>query len=148
MTRHAQRSAGPFLLTLLGRQKSKAQSGGATPGFRFVYEVYTVKAKPAVRVLPDAILLSCNKSMQKCLLLTEGYKRSPRVCGVQGFLRRRPARYRGPNGRAFLTRWLIVASCPPNQCSTLLSCKQIQLYSFVNRNRKSMDASLRQDLLL
>ena len=31
------------------------------------------KSKPAGRVPPDAILLSGNKSMQKCLLLAEGY---------------------------------------------------------------------------
>jgi len=30
------------------------------------------KTKPAGRVPPDAILLSVNKSMQKCLLLAEG----------------------------------------------------------------------------
>jgi len=40
------------------------------------------KLEPAVRVLPDAILLSGNKSMQKCLLLAEGYRRSRTVYGV------------------------------------------------------------------
>ena len=34
--------------------------------------VFFLKAKPAGRVPPDAILLSGNKSMQKCLLLAEG----------------------------------------------------------------------------
>jgi len=53
------------------------------------------KPKPAGRVPPDAILLSGNKSMQKCLLLAEGIS-------FAGFLRNpvttelnKPARYRG-----------------------------------------------------
>ena len=53
------------------------------------------KPKPAGRVPPDAILLSGNKSMQKCLLLAEGNSSA-------GFLRHlitseldKPARCRG-----------------------------------------------------
>ena len=37
-----------------------------------VFILKSLKAKPAGRVPPDAILLSGNKSMQKCLLLAEG----------------------------------------------------------------------------
>jgi hypothetical protein len=54
-----------------------------------------LKARPAGRVPPDAILLSGNKSMQKCLLLAEGIS-------FAGFSRHlitselnKPARYRG-----------------------------------------------------
>jgi hypothetical protein len=47
---HAQRSAGPFLLTLLGQQKSKAQSGGATPGFSLLKaKIKTGGSRPARR---------------------------------------------------------------------------------------------------
>ena len=49
------------------------------------------KSKPAVRVPPDAILLSGNKSMQKCLLLAEGYALSPGGYGFQQRQRREPA---------------------------------------------------------
>ena len=58
--------------------------------------IYKTKSKPAGRVPPDAILLSGNKSMQKCLLLAEGIS-------FASFLRypittelNKPARYRGP----------------------------------------------------
>ena len=37
----------------------------------FVFILKSIKSKPAGRVPPDAILLSGNKSMQKCLLLAE-----------------------------------------------------------------------------
>jgi len=54
-----------------------------------------LKPEPAGRVPPDAILLSGNKSMQKCLLLAEGIS-------LAGFLNTqlmtelsKPARYRG-----------------------------------------------------
>jgi hypothetical protein len=57
--------------------------------------VFFLRAKPAGRVPPDAILLSGNKSMQKCLLLAEGIS-------LASFLRHpiraelnKPARYRG-----------------------------------------------------
>ena len=62
----------------------------------FFFTTYFTKTKPAGRVPPDAILLSGNKSMQKCLLLAEGIS-------FAGFLRHpittelnKPARYRGP----------------------------------------------------
>ena len=38
----------------------------------FFFFMKFLKAEPAGRVPPDAILLSGNKSMQKCLLLAEG----------------------------------------------------------------------------
>ena len=38
----------------------------------FYFRIYKTKSKPAGRVPPDAILLSGNKSMQKCLLLAKG----------------------------------------------------------------------------
>ena len=45
--------------------------------------IVILKATPAGRVPPDAILLSGNKSIQKCLLLAEGYSRSQRGYDVQ-----------------------------------------------------------------
>ena len=53
------------------------------------------RVKPAGRVPPDAILLSGNKSMQKCLLLAEGipstsFLRNPVTTELN-----KPARYRG-----------------------------------------------------
>ncbi len=56
---------------------------------------FKLKAKPAGRVPPDAILLSGNKSMQKCLLLAEGisfagFPRNPVSLELN-----KPARYRG-----------------------------------------------------
>jgi len=53
------------------------------------------KAKPAGRVPPDAILLSGNKSMQKCLLLAEGISFAGFQCQQQTTLLKKPARYRG-----------------------------------------------------
>ena len=57
---------------------------------------FFVKIKPAGRVPPDAILLSGNKSMQKCLLLAEGisfasFLRNPVTTELN-----KSARYRGP----------------------------------------------------
>ncbi len=40
--------------------------------FVLTVENLKIKTEPAGRVPPDAILLSGNKSMQKCLLLAEG----------------------------------------------------------------------------
>ena len=54
-----------------------------------------IKAKPAGRVPPDAILLSGNKSMQKCLLLAEGYRRSRKGYGFQYQQRRRAGPLQG-----------------------------------------------------
>ncbi len=56
-----------------------------------------VRPEPAGRVPPDAILLSGNKSMQKCLLLAEGisfasFQRNPVTTELN-----KPARYRGPS---------------------------------------------------
>ena len=56
---------------------------------------FFLKTKPAGRVPPDAILLSGNKSMQKCLLLAEGisstsFLRNPITAELN-----KPARYRG-----------------------------------------------------
>ena len=61
----------------------------------FVFILKCLKAKPAGRVPPDAILLSGNKSMQKCLLLAEGislasFLRNPVTTELN-----KPARYRG-----------------------------------------------------
>ena len=47
----------------------RAAEGSSVALFLFLKGL---KAKPAGRVPPDAILLSGNKSMQKCLLLAEG----------------------------------------------------------------------------
>ena len=52
-------------------------------------ENFHSKSKPAGHVPPDAILFSGNKSMQKCLLLAEGYGRSRWGYGVQKQQRRR-----------------------------------------------------------
>jgi hypothetical protein len=60
----------------------------------------SIKPTPAGRVPPDAILLSGNKSMQKCLLLAEGYGRSRRGNGFKEQQRRQPARCRGPRRSA------------------------------------------------
>ena len=74
------------------------------------------KAKPSGRVPPDAILLSGNKSMQKCLLLAEGiYVRIESEVSID-FCGWEPALFcAGLIGSAFLTRWHPVATCPPNQ---------------------------------
>ena len=55
-----------------------------------------LKAEPAGRVPPDAILLSGNKSMQKCLLLAEGISSAGCPWHQQTTLLKKPARYRGP----------------------------------------------------
>jgi len=62
----------------------------------FFFLLKGLKTKPAGRVPSDALLLSGNKSKQKCLLLAEGIS-------LAGFLRNpvttelnKPARYRGP----------------------------------------------------
>jgi len=57
--------------------------------------LYPLRVKPAGRVPPDAILLSGNKSMQKCLLLAEDislarFLRHPITSELNT-----PARYRG-----------------------------------------------------
>ena len=44
----------------------------ATDGSSVALITLFISLKPAGRVPPDAILLSGNKSMQKCLLLAEG----------------------------------------------------------------------------
>ena len=55
-----------------------------------VFILKRLKAKPAGRVPPDAILLSGNKSMQKCLLFAEGISfagflrlQEPAVMGIR-----------------------------------------------------------------
>ncbi len=53
------------------------------------------KAKSAGRVPPDAILLSGNKSMQKCLLLAEGISSAGFLWSQQTTELKKPARYRG-----------------------------------------------------
>jgi len=47
---------------------------GNPDGYGFIFSDNSKRPKlePAVRVLPDAILLSGNKSMQKCLHLAVG----------------------------------------------------------------------------
>jgi len=86
----------PFVCLLcLGKQIKVKASGGAQPaGFVF----HSIDQNPGVAPPDGAILLSGNKSMQKCLLLAEGYGRSPRGYGFQGQPKREPARYRGPRG--------------------------------------------------
>ena len=86
----------PFVCLLcLGKQIKVKASGGAQPaGFEFHF----INQNPGVAPPGGAILLSGNKSMQKCLLLAEGYGRSPRGYGFQGQPKREPARYRGPRG--------------------------------------------------
>ena len=51
--------------------------------------------KPAGRVPPNAILLSSNKSMQKCLLLAEGNSFARFLCNQITTEYNKPARYRG-----------------------------------------------------
>ena len=56
-----------------------------------------LKAKPAGRVPPDAILLSGNKSMQKCLILAEGISSARFLRHPITTEHNKPARYRGPS---------------------------------------------------
>jgi len=57
--------------------------------------VAILKTEPAGRVPPDAILLSGNKSMQKCLLLAEGISSASFLCNPMTMELNKPARYRG-----------------------------------------------------
>jgi len=57
--------------------------------------IYKTKSKPAGRVPPDAILLSGNKSMQKCLLLAEGISFAGFPWHQQTIVLKKPARCRG-----------------------------------------------------
>jgi len=72
----------------------------------FFFTTYFTKTKPAGRVPPDAILLSGNKSMQKCLLLAEGifFCQFPDPstycgCGIPALC------IGGPNGRVSSWGW-------------------------------------------
>ena len=56
---------------------------------------YKIKSKPAGRVPPDAILLSGNKSMQKCLLLAEGISFAGFLWHQHTTVLKKPARCRG-----------------------------------------------------
>ena len=93
-------SAAPsfLLLRFLCRYKENEVAVGQPRRFRFFlvlvlcpWRILTVKkAEPAGRVPPDAILLSGNKSMQKCLLLAEGISfagfmrlQEPAVMGIR-----------------------------------------------------------------
>jgi hypothetical protein len=53
-----------------GAQQKRATDGSSVALILSFFEV--LKSESAGRVPPDAILLSGNKSMQKCLLLAEG----------------------------------------------------------------------------
>ena len=64
-----------------------------------------IKAKPAGRVPPDAILLSGNKSMQKCLLLAEGYGRSRSDYALKRKQRRRSGPLHKGGLPALLSTW-------------------------------------------
>jgi len=61
----------------------------------FVLFLKAKHSKPAARVLPDAILLSGNKSMQKGLLLAEGISFAGFLWSLRTTLHEKPARYRG-----------------------------------------------------
>jgi len=67
--RSAQRSAKPSLVTFFGFGKKVTRQSAGTDGFDLIFRKYKQTSRPAGRVPPDALLLSGNKSKQKCLHL-------------------------------------------------------------------------------